>query len=207
MDGVLVDNGDFHYKSFEAFAKEHQLPFNAEIYHRDITGRTNESIMKNLFGDKINDAQIAQYAYDKEALYREMYKPFMKMPVGLAELLEAFEKKNISCAVASNGPFENIDFVLDELNIRKYFKYVVNATMVKHGKPAPDVYLKAAELLGTPTENCLVFEDSPTGIEAAIAAGIKVIGITSTHQASELIGTAYIVKDFSDPAIKKLFID
>ena len=207
MDGVLVDNGDFHYKSFEAFAQEHNLPFNEEIYHKDITGRTNESIMKNLFGDQVTDAEVARYAYDKEELYRKMYKPFIKIPAGLADLLNIFEKKGITCAVASNGPFENIDFVLDELNIRRHFKYLVNATMVKHGKPAPDVYLKAAELLGSPVENCLVFEDSPTGIDAAIAAGIKVIGITTTHQASELIGTTYIVKDFSDPVIINLFID
>ncbi len=204
MDGVLVDNDEFHYRSFEMFCEKYNIKLTPELYTTKITGRTNEVILAGLFGAGITPERISDLAFEKEALYREIFKPFIKPAKGLLELLESAYKKKIPCGVASNGPFENIDFVLDELGIRKYFKVVVNATMVKEGKPAPDIYLKAAELLGHSTENCVVFEDSPTGIKAARAAKIKVIGLSTTHKEHELIDTEFIVKDFTDPRLLEI---
>ncbi len=198
MDGVLVDNDEFHYRSFEIFCEKYHIKLTPELYTTKITGRTNEVILTGLFGDLVTPQRINELAFEKEAIYREIFKPFIKPAAGLLELLEKAHMKNIPCAVASNGPFENIDFVLDETGIRKYFKALVNATMVKQGKPAPDIYLKAAELLGYSTEECVVFEDSPTGIKSARAANIKVIGLSTTHQEHELMGTEFIVKDFKD---------
>ncbi len=205
MDGVLVDNNDFHYSSFESFCKKYKLDFSPEIYHTHITGRTNEMILRYLFGEQLTNTEIEALAFEKEAIYREIFRPHMHPAKGLTELLASIHAKGIVCAVASNGPFENIDFVLDETGIRKYIKVVVNATMVKAGKPAPDVYLKAAELLGKSTSECVVFEDSPTGINAALAANIKVIGMSTTHETHELIGTEFIIKDFTDPRLGEIF--
>jgi beta-phosphoglucomutase len=204
MDGVLVDNDEFHYRSFEIFCEKYSIKLTPELYNTKITGRTNEVILSFLFGDSISPERIKELAYEKEAIYREIYKPSIKPAKGLLSILELAYNKNIPCAVASNGPFENIDFVLDETGIRKYFKVVVNATMVKAGKPAPDIYLKAAELLGKTTDECVVFEDSPTGIKAARAAKIKVVGLSTTHKEHELIDTEFIVKDFTDPRLLEI---
>ena len=204
MDGVLVDNDEFHYRSFEMFCEKYGIKLTPELYTTKITGRTNEVILAGLFGEGITPERIGELAFEKEAIYREIFKPFIKPAKGLVELLERAYKKNIPCGVASNGPFENIDFVLDEIGIRNYFKVVVNATMVKEGKPAPDIYLKAAELLGHSTDNCVVFEDSPTGIKSARAAKIKVIGLSTTHKEDELIDTAFIVKDFTDSRLLEI---
>lgn len=205
MDGVLVDNNDFHYRSFEAFCQKYNLTITPEIYNVHITGRTNEMILRYFFGNDITQEKIDELAFEKEAIYRDIFRPSIKPAPGLTQLLEKIYSKGITCAVASNGPFENIDFVLDETGIRKYFKTVVNATMVKEGKPAPDIYLKAAELLGKSTKDCVVFEDSPTGIKAALAAGIKVIGMSTTHEEHELQGVEFIIKDFTDPRLENLF--
>ncbi len=205
MDGVLVDNDEFHYRSFEIFCEKYNIKFTPELYNTKITGRTNEMILSFLFGESISPQRINELAFEKEAIYREIFKPSIKPAHGLLELLERAYRKDIPCAVASNGPFENIDFVLDETGIRKYFKALVNATMVKEGKPAPDIYLKAAELLGHSTDDCVVFEDSPTGIKAAHAAKIKVIGLSTTHEEHELLNTAFIVKDFSDKRLLEIF--
>jgi beta-phosphoglucomutase len=205
MDGVLVDNDEFHYRSFEIFCEKYNINLTPELYNTKITGRTNEMILKFLFGDSITPQRIHDLAYEKEAIYRDIFKAHIKPANGLMELLERAYKKNIPCAVASNGPFENIDFVLDETEMRKYFKVIVNATMVKEGKPAPDIYLKAAELLGYSTDNCVVFEDSPTGIKAARAAKIKVIGLNTTHEDHELKDVEFIVKDFTDKKLLEIF--
>lgn len=205
MDGVLVDNDAFHFKSFGVFCEKYRIKFSSELYTSTITGRTNEVIMRSLFGEGITAQQINELAFEKEKIYRDIFKPHIKPANGLPELLEMAYRKNISCAVASNGPFENIDFVLDETGIRKYFTVAVNATMVKEGKPAPDIYLKAAELLGKTVKECVVFEDSPTGIKAALAANIKVIGLSTTHKEYELKGTEFIVKDFADKRLQTIF--
>jgi beta-phosphoglucomutase len=205
MDGVLVDNDAFHFKSFEIFCKKYGITFSSEFYTSTITGRTNEAIMRALFGEGITLQEVNKLAFEKEKIYRDIFKPYIKLPNGLLELLELANKKNVSCAVASNGPFENIDFVLDETGIRKYFTVAVNATMVKEGKPAPDIYLKAAELLGKTVQECVVFEDSPTGIKAAVAANIKVIGLSTTHKEDELKGTEFIVSDFTDKRLQAIF--
>ena len=204
MDGVLVDNNDFHYKAFEVFCQKYKLDFSHEIYHKNITGRTNEMILQYLFGD-ISVERVNELAFEKEQFYRDIFRPVMQPANGLLVLLERIHEKGITCAVASNGPFENIDFVLDELNIRKYFNVVINPTMVKAGKPAPDIYLKAAELLSKSVDDCVVFEDSPTGIVAARAANIKVIGLTTTHEAHELIDTEFIISDFTDQRLREIF--
>ncbi len=205
MDGVLVNNDEFHYRSFELFCEKYGIVFTHELYTTKITGRTNEAILTGLFGASLTAERINELAFEKEAIYRELFKPFIKPANGLLEFLESAYKKNIPCAVGSNGPFENIDFVLDELGIRKYFKAIVNATMVKEGKPAPDVYLKAAELLGHTPNDCVVLEDSPTGIKAAKAAKIKVIGLSTTHAEDELIDTEFIVSDFTDRRLYEIF--
>ena len=205
MDGVLVDNNEFHYKAFEVFCAKYKIKLIPENYNAYMTGRTNERIMRYLFGEQLTDKEVDDLAYEKEAVFRELYRPFLKPTNGLVELLEIVHSKGVVCAVASNGPFENINFVLDETGIRKYFNVVVNATMVKEGKPAPDIFLKAAELLGKKPNECVVFEDSPTGIKAGVAAHIKVIGVSSTHEEHELVGTEFIVKDFTDNRLNGIF--
>jgi len=160
--------------------------------------------MRTLFGESLSQEDVDRLAGEKEELYRTIYRPTVKAAKGLVALLELAKAKGIRCAVASNGPLENIDFVLDETKIRVFFDVIVNASMVKAGKPAPDVFLKAAELLGKSIEECVVFEDSPTGIKAGVAAGIKVIGLITTHEPFELIGTEYNVADFTDSRLLAL---
>lgn len=205
MDGVLVDNNDFHYRSFEVFCEKYKLELNPEIYNTHITGRTNEVILRYFFGEQLTQEEIDKLAFEKEQIYRDEYRATIKPAEGLVELLARVHAKGIPCAVASNGPFENIDFVLDETGIRNYFSVVVNATMVKEGKPAPDIYIKAAEMLGKSVNDCVVFEDSPTGIRAALAAHIKVVGLSTTHELHELIGTEFVVKDFTDNRLVEIF--
>ncbi|MCU0429037.1 MAG: HAD family phosphatase [Cytophagaceae bacterium] len=203
MDGVLVNNNEYHYKAFAAFCERYSLPMNPDIYNHSITGRTNEMIMEFLFGP-IPASQIEAYAQEKEAMYRELFRPHLKPAEGLIAFLQLAQSKGIHAAVASNGPMENIDFILDETGIRPYFKAVVNARMVAQGKPAPDIYLKAASLLSADPADCVIFEDSPTGILAGNRAGIDVVGLLTTHEEHELSGVRFTCEDFTDSRIASL---
>jgi beta-phosphoglucomutase-like phosphatase (HAD superfamily) len=105
----------------------------------------------------------------------------------------------VPLAVGTNAEPANVDFTLDGAGVRQYFRAIVDGSQVARAKPAPDVYLRGAELLGVDPANCIVFEDSPVGIEAARAAGMRVVGLL-TH-ASSLGNVDLAVRDFLQPEL------
>jgi HAD superfamily hydrolase (TIGR01509 family) len=134
---------------------------------------------------------------EKEALYRRIYKPFIKPVTGLLNFLEILSQKNIPMAIATSGIQPNIDFMFENIPIKHYFKIIVNSSHISNGKPHPEIYLKAASLLNISPKNCLVFEDAVVGINSAKAAGMKVIAIATTQTKEELAIADMIVDDFN----------
>lgn len=188
MDGVLVNNAGFHE---QAFAEYFGITLTPEMH-----GRGNKELMSELFPDESEERRTEMYK-GKEEYYRKIYEPHIKPADGLMALLDELKSAGIPMAVGSSAPLENIDFVLDKLKIRDYFDVIVIADMVEKAKPAPDIYLKASELLKISPENCMVFEDAPAGIESARAAGMKVVGITSSLPAEQLPATDGTITDFT----------
>jgi len=103
-------------------------------------------------------------------------------------------------AIGSNAEIANIDFVLDQYGLRRYFRSIVNGYQVTRPKPFPDIYLEAARQLGYRAENCIVFEDSPPGVEAGVAAGMRVVGVETTP--TEFQGIALKIKNFADASLE-----
>ena len=130
----------------------------------------------------------------KEQLYREMLDQRLEGALlpGLRAFLAGFQ--DIPMAVASNAEPANVNFVLDRAGLRTYFDAVVDGHQVANPKPYPDIYLRAAELLAVKVPNCLVFEDSPSGVAAAAAAGMGVIGLRTTYV--NLPGTCLTIDNF-----------
>jgi len=147
MDGVIINNNDWHLRSWLEYAHRIGMELNAEEFHRKVFGKTNEQILSVEFPDA-SEKQLVAWSLEKEALYREMYAPDFKLADGLPEFLEALKSKEIPIAVASNAPLVNVDFALDMGDIRSYFDVIMFAGLVPNPKPAPDIYLKSAELLG-----------------------------------------------------------
>jgi len=198
MDGVLLDNNDWHLKSWLAYAQQREIPLRAEEAYERVFGKTNREIILEAYPD-CDEETILQWSLEKEALYREMYAPHFQLAAGLQDFLEQLRKNSIPLAVASNAPMENIRFTLETGAIEPYFSAIVWAGMVERPKPHPDVYLKASSLLGFSPTVCLVIEDSPTGIRAASAAGCLSLGITSTYKREELrLFTNHIADNFSE---------
>jgi beta-phosphoglucomutase family hydrolase len=196
LDGTLLDNNSFHLKSWISYLEKMGRMISKEEYNANINGRTNRDVIEYIYGKKMSDEDILKYSLEKEALYREIYRPFIKPVDGLIEFLEFLKNKKIPTAIATSGIQPNIDFMFENVPIKKYFQCVVNSSHITKGKPDPEIYLKVASILKVQPENCLVFEDAVVGIKAAKAAGMKVIAITTTQPRRELSEADGIIDNF-----------
>jgi HAD superfamily hydrolase (TIGR01509 family) len=197
MDGVLVDTNPYHKLAIQQFCTKHGFALSEEELHQKVYGRTNTDWITNLFGT-LTPNELAGYADEKEALFREIYKPHVTAVKGLIEFLEALAFNNIPCAIATSAPRANVDFILEHIPIEKYFNAILDERMVTKGKPNPEIYIKTAQALNLPNSRCIVIEDSISGVTAGIDSGSKVIGVTTTHSREELNATDYCIADFSE---------
>jgi len=169
---------------------------------RAMHGKRNSELVRELFGNGLSESVVFEHGAAKERLFRQMLLEtdlsVCRVP-GLLEFLQRHE--TTPKAIGSNAEPANIDFVIDRLGLRPYFQAIVDGQQVARPKPFPDVYLKAAGLLRVAPRDCIVFEDSPTGVEAARAAGMRVVGIETTPTQFE--GVDLAVKDFFDPELEQ----
>ena len=202
MDGVLVDNCRYHVLSWLELAKRHGGKLTeAEVI--EWMGAPGRDYIVRMFDEALPRDRIAALLDEKEAVYRDLYRPHLEARQGLLGFLDAAKGAGIPCAVVTGGSKANVDFVLDGLKIRRHFVCVVDASQYERGKPAPDCYLQAAAKLGVEPRDCVVFEDAVNGIEAARAAGMRVVAITGTNRREtlEAVGPDLIVRSFDASAL------
>lgn len=197
LDGTLLDNNSFHRKTWEAYLKNLGKQISEAEFNAHLNGRTNKDAVEYIYGRKMSEEESTKYTFEKEALYRKIYQPFIKPVTGLIEFLEILHNKNIPMAIATSGIKPNIDFMFENVPIKKYFKTVINSSHITKGKPDPEIYLKVALLLNVPPKNCLVFEDAVVGIKSAKSAGMKVIAVATTQTKEELSIADMIVDDYT----------
>jgi beta-phosphoglucomutase family hydrolase len=178
MDGTLVDNMDFHHQAWKIWARREGLTSSDDEILAQTHGTIGE-IVRRLFPHVKDEAEIFAIGARKEAIYRELYAPHLALLPGLREWLEWLREAEIPLAVATAGDRVNMGFTLDGLGVRDFFSAIVTAEDVRHGKPHPEVFLIAAQKLGIAPEECLVFEDSPPGAEAARRAGMSCVIVNS----------------------------
>lgn len=203
LDGTLLDNNSFHRKSWIEYLKNMGRDISEEEFNENFNGRTNKDVIEYIFNRKMSPEEILKYSLEKEAVYREIYKPFIKPVVGLIQFLQILKDKKIPMAIATSGIQPNIDFMFENVPIKEYFSEVVNSSHISKGKPDPEIYLKVASMLNVSPENCLVFEDAVVGINAAKAAGMKVIAVATTQPKEELADADKIIDDFTFQENKK----
>jgi beta-phosphoglucomutase len=197
MNGVIVDDMRYHLEAWQEFALRRKKVISAEEFDKMLAGRTNLETIQYIVSPDVSVEEAKKLSEEKEVLYREIYTPHLSLVNGLKELILDLKQHQVPMAVATAAPTENVNLVLDGLQIRELFNVVVDADQVKHGKPAPDIFLRAAEMLQVPPKCCLVFEDSLLGLKAAQAAGMVAIGITTSHTAEMLQPTVATAPDFS----------
>jgi beta-phosphoglucomutase len=186
MDGVIVDNHQWHLDAFIEFGKRHGLHITRENFSKYF-GSTNSLIMNSLFGGKLTKAEIESLSNEKEEIYREMYRSSIQPVAGLQSFLSKIEELGIKIALATSASKENVTFTLQATGLESYFQIITDASSVTHGKPDPQVYLVTAQKLGVQPYECIVFEDSIAGIASAKSAGMQVIGVATTYKSQELL--------------------
>jgi beta-phosphoglucomutase len=206
MDGTMVDNMEFHTQSWLELFTTLGVQLDAEEFQRQTSGKTTGETLRQIIGPHLSDDEIVALSERKESLYRNLYGPHLKPVAGLISFLDAARRLDIPMAVATSAGRGNIQFVLDGLGVTSYFKVIAGGEDVQHSKPHPEMFLIAAQRLGTRPEHCLVFEDSLAGIEAARRAGMKAIVVTTTLGTQDIKDrdtVKQVIQDFTslDPAL------
>jgi beta-phosphoglucomutase family hydrolase len=196
LDGTLVDNIRFHFEAFQALAKRLGLVMD-EATFQSFNGLKNEDIFPRFLGRALTRVESEALSEEKEATYRSLFEPVLVAHRGAPELLARLREAGVKLAVASSAPQANRAMVLDGLGWNERFDAVVASEGLR-GKPAPDIFLAAAERLGVEPTECIAFEDAVNGIQAAAAAGMVVVGVTTNVPAKTLAaaGARFTIEDF-----------
>ena len=197
MDGTMVDNMMVHHRAWQRKLAALGLELTLEEVRQSIHG-INEEILERLFGDRFSPEERRRIAWEKEAEYRDIFLSELKLVPGLEAFLKSAQQAGIRMGIGTAAPHENVQFVLENLHLRPLFGSVIDASQVIKGKPDPEVFLRVAEELGADPADCVVFEDSPTGAEAARRAGMQAVIITTTHTAEEFAHFEHVVRIISD---------
>lgn len=210
MDGVLVDSGPAHLKSWQDLAREQTLvtptpPFTAELFQRTF-GKHGYEILREWLGfspeREVADALLSQ----KEAAYRNV-APQTVLPVaGVVNWIRELHTVGLRIGVASSGPRENVEMAISLLGIAPFLTGFTNGNEVREAKPAPDVFLLAAKKADVSPADCVVFEDSLSGVAAGRAAGMTVVSVSTTRPAEELlaVGARLVWTDFREASVGAL---
>jgi len=204
MDGVIVDNVALHEMAWLEFCRTHQIKITTQLFREQLFGKSNSETLKMLTGKDLTDTELQKYIDEKEALYRKLCGNQLKPLKGLISILTVAGKMNVKTAVASSAPLKNITFTIAQTQTSHFFNVITSTEEIIHSKPHPEIFLITAEKLSVKPIDCLVFEDSFAGIEAAKRAGMKVIGVATTHSPESLPETDETITDFSKINMKKV---
>jgi beta-phosphoglucomutase family hydrolase len=192
MDGVLVESTESHFVSWTQLGTDIGTPFPRDLFDRTF-GMHNRQILPLWLGEGLDSAENDRLSAHKEALYREAVADSIEALPGARELVRALHDDGFALAVGSSAPRANVELVLRQLDLESCFQTLSTGDEVEHGKPHPEVFLKAIDGLGLEAQKCVVFEDAPQGVEAALAAGAYAIGVASTRPGEELAGAHVVV--------------
>jgi HAD superfamily hydrolase (TIGR01509 family) len=198
LDGTIVNTDPIHYQAWQNMLLKYGIEIDETFYKSRISGRLNPEIVKDIL-PQLSPATGAKFADEKEALFRQK-APNLKPMAGFSELLAWTETHHLKRALVSNAPRLNVEFMLEVLGIKEAFDVVVLAEDCIAGKPDPAPYEVALQKLAVTAEQAIALEDSPSGIRSAVSAGIRTVGIASTHdpQILQEIGAFLVIPDFTD---------
>jgi beta-phosphoglucomutase family hydrolase len=192
LDGVIIDSGADHFESWRQALAARGVTYTSEQF-ASFFGMRDDLIIKRVMGPTVTDPLVHSIAEEKERLYREMVRGSAQVFPGVLPLLAAMKNGGYRIALGTSAPMDNVQAVLPQLGLSGAFDALVCGQDVSEGKPSPEIYLKAAERVGAEPADCIVFEDSPHGLEAARSAGMKCVAVTNTHPAQELAAADRVV--------------
>ena len=199
LDGVIVDSSIFHFGAWQRWAREVGIIKEVdEEWFRKHHGKRNDAIITATLGP-ISKTELETHATCKEEYFRELARGKIEPLPGVSTLIEELRNDGWMLAIGTSTPRENLDLVLNEIPFSSAFTATACGSEVTHGKPAPDIFLRAAELLELPPERCVVVEDAPSGVAAARAGGFACLAVATTRP-RELLSEANLLLDSLEEA-------
>jgi beta-phosphoglucomutase family hydrolase len=181
MDGTLLDSAEYHWLAWQDSLHAEGYNVTREQFEASF-GQRNDTILRGYFGPELTDDEIARIGGDKEAHYRNQVRERgIDLLPGVRRWLARLSAEGWRQAIASAAPLANVEAIVAALEIAPFFDAFVSAEDVQRGKPDPQVFLIAAERLTVAPARCVVVEDAPAGLEAARRAGMRAIGVRTTH--------------------------
>ncbi len=184
-DGVLVDSLEAHQQAWFELERRTKLGLTPEFIHATF-GMTNPSIFRRLRGEAITEDEIRRYSDLKEECYRDVARGRIVLLDGMRPVLDALTARGVKLAIGSSGPRANLELTVTECGLDGRFAAIASLEDITHGKPDPQIFLVAAAKSGVEPIRSVVFEDAPVGIQAAKAAGMYAVGLTTTVPAAAL---------------------
>ncbi len=202
LDGVIIDSAQEHLRAWQRLARETGVTFTEEQFWSTF-GRRNDAIIPTIWGTH-SPERVRELADRKEAYFREFMRETAASLPGAIELLSALHDAGYAQALASSTPMANIQLISEVLGLRRYLSVLVSGETVPRGKPAPDVFLKAAEELEVEPGRCLVIEDAVAGVEAAHAGGMRCIAVAGDRDLPGLRKAEVVVRDLREVTVDTL---
>ncbi|MEX2225471.1 MAG: HAD family phosphatase [Dehalococcoidia bacterium] len=200
LDGVIVDSREHHLSAWTAFAREHAPHAAADYFHRTF-GLRNDAIIGGLIED-IEPERLAELAARKEEIFRRSARGNLMLLPGVNELLDFLDEQAVAKAVVTSTPRANLDMILATLGIGARFEALVAEEDASRGKPDPEGFLVASQRVEVAPSQCVVIEDAPAGLQAAKAAGMRAIGVTTTRPAADLGDADLVVESLAEEIVR-----
>jgi beta-phosphoglucomutase len=196
MDGVLVDNAECQMMAWREAVKDFGVRLNMEDYKR-VAGMSTTDTIKALLGDKISKEELEKVKERKSVAFWELFEKNFKPVRGAVEFIKELKEDGFKLAVATSAEREKLVRNFERIPIKEHLDVTVTASDVKMAKPSPEIYLKTAEKLGALPSECVVFEDSRSGVAAALSAGMRVVLVMTTHKKGEVRDVSAEINDFT----------
>jgi beta-phosphoglucomutase len=202
MDGVIIDSAEEHRQAWQRLAHEEGVRFSDADFWSTF-GKRDDDIITLVWGVQ-SPERLQALADRKEAYFRALIRETAAPLPGSIELLRGLHEAGFAQALASSAPVENIRLISDVLGLGHYLTALVSGETVAHGKPAPDIFLKAAGELGIVPTQCLVIEDAVAGVKAAHAAGMRCIAVAGDRDLPGLREAELMVKSLTEVDVERV---
>ena len=204
MDGVICHTNPYHSMAFRQFFSTRDLAPTDEEFVQHMFGKSNSYILSHFLKRKIEGEELLQLEDEKESLFRQIYEPYIEPISGIVAFMSDLEKNGVKLGVATSAPKANLDLILSKVSIREKLGSILASENVKKHKPDPEVYLTSAMNLGVSPDQCVVFEDSFSGVTAGLNAGMRVVGVLSSHTKEELPPCDLYVENYNELSFEKI---
>jgi len=196
MDGVICHTNPYHSLAFREFFSVRDLAPTDEDFAQHMFGKSNSYILSHFLKRPVSGEELLQMEEEKEGLFRKLYAPYIEPINGIIHFMQDLKNNGVKIGVATSAPRANLDLILGKVLIRELMGSILASEDVKKHKPDPEVYLTSAINLGVSPENCMVFEDSFSGISAGLNAGMRVVGVLTSHTKEELPPCSLYINDY-----------